>query len=179
METQSQGVWNSICTMLNICLQMSFFDCYICAVEHTSMPDTARWRVFWNDCISTIIGIFIHMEIIYSQIYCTMISGGYFISDQMRLPLTIESQFIRINLKINLISVPGIGVWILDVMTSLCGKMLTHYGPMMPYGVSDQWIGSSLVLIMAWRLFGTKRLPEPMLTHCQFNPKGQISVKFQ
>ena len=32
------------------------------------------------------------------------------------------------------------------------------------------WTGSSLVQVMACRLFGAKPLPEPMLTYCQFVP---------
>ena len=31
---------------------------------------------------------------------------------------------------------------------------------------------------MACRLFGTKPLPEPMLTYCQLDPEEQIAVKF-
>ena len=32
---------------------------------------------------------------------------------------------------------------------------------------------------MAWRLFGTKPLHEPMLTYCQLDPEKQISVEFE
>ena len=41
------------------------------------------------------------------------------------------------------------------------------------------WTVSSLVQIMACRLFGTKPLPEPMLTYCQLDSWEQISVKFE
>ena len=41
-----------------------------------------------------------------------------------------------------------------------------------------QWIGSTLVQIMACRLFGTKPLSKPMLGYCQFDPWEQASVKF-
>ena len=42
-----------------------------------------------------------------------------------------------------------------------------------------QWSGSELVQIMAWRLLGTKPLPEPMQTFCQLKPWEQTSVKFK
>ena len=42
-----------------------------------------------------------------------------------------------------------------------------------------QWIGSSLVQVMACRLLGAKPLPEPMLPYCQLNSWEQISVKFE
>ena len=37
---------------------------------------------------------------------------------------------------------------------------------------------TSLVQIMACRLFGAKPLSEPMLPYCQLDPKEHISVKF-
>ena len=37
-------------------------------------------------------------------------------------------------------------------------------------GYMRHWPESSLVWVMAWRLFGTKPLPEPMLTYCQVDP---------
>ena len=40
-----------------------------------------------------------------------------------------------------------------------------------------QWTGSTLVQVMACRLFGAKPLPEPMLDYCQLDPWEQISVK--
>ena len=42
-----------------------------------------------------------------------------------------------------------------------------------------QWTGSSLVQVMACRLFGAKPLPEPMLTYCQLDSWEHISVKFE
>ena len=42
-----------------------------------------------------------------------------------------------------------------------------------------QWTGSSLVQIMACRLFGVKPLPEPMLPYCELDPWEPISVKFE
>ena len=37
---------------------------------------------------------------------------------------------------------------------------------------------SSLVHAMAWCLFGTKPLHEPMMTGCRLNPKKYVSMKF-
>ena len=42
-----------------------------------------------------------------------------------------------------------------------------------------QLIGSSLVQVMACRLFGAKPLPEPMLAFHQLDSRKQISVKFE
>ena len=42
-----------------------------------------------------------------------------------------------------------------------------------------QWTGSSLVQLMACRLFGTKPLPEPVLFYCQLESWQQVSVKFE
>ena len=42
-----------------------------------------------------------------------------------------------------------------------------------------QWTGSSLVQVMACRLFGAKPLPEPMLSYCQLDSWEHISVKFE
>ena len=42
-----------------------------------------------------------------------------------------------------------------------------------------QWTGSTLVQVMASRLFGAKPLPEPMVAFCQLDPWEQISVKFE
>ena len=33
-----------------------------------------------------------------------------------------------------------------------------------------QWIGSALIQIMAWRIFGAKPLSKPMLGYCQLGP---------
>ena len=52
-----------------------------------------------------------------------------------------------------------------------------------PWGSSDahtrRWTGSSLVHVMACRLFGAKPLPEPMLAHRQLDSWEPISVKFE
>ena len=42
-----------------------------------------------------------------------------------------------------------------------------------------QWNGSSLVQVMACRLFGAKPLPEPMLPYCLLNSWEQTPVKFK
>ena len=42
-----------------------------------------------------------------------------------------------------------------------------------------QWTVSTLVQIMACRLFGAKPLPEPMLAYCQFDSWEHISVKYE
>ena len=41
------------------------------------------------------------------------------------------------------------------------------------------WTGSSLVQVMACRLFGAKPLPEPMLVYCQLDSWEQVSVKLE
>ena len=41
-----------------------------------------------------------------------------------------------------------------------------------------QWIWSTLVQIMACRLFGAKPLSKPMILYCQLDPKGQTEWKF-
>ena len=42
-----------------------------------------------------------------------------------------------------------------------------------------KWTVSSLVLVMACRLFGAKPLPEPLLPSCQLDSWEQISVTFE
>ena len=42
-----------------------------------------------------------------------------------------------------------------------------------------QWTVSSLVRVMACRLFGAKPFPEPMLTCCQLDAWEQISMNFE
>ena len=42
-----------------------------------------------------------------------------------------------------------------------------------------QWTGSLSVQVIAWRLFGAKPLPEPMLIYCQSDYWEQVSVKFE
>ena len=41
-----------------------------------------------------------------------------------------------------------------------------------------QWIGSALVQIMAFRLFGTEPLSEPIQGYCQLDSEEQSSVNF-
>ena len=41
-----------------------------------------------------------------------------------------------------------------------------------------RWIGSALIQIMAYSLFGAKPLSKPMLGYCQLDPKEQTWVKF-
>ena len=42
-----------------------------------------------------------------------------------------------------------------------------------------RWTRSALVQVMAWRLSGTKPLPEPMLTYYQLDPWEQTPVKIE
>ena len=42
-----------------------------------------------------------------------------------------------------------------------------------------QWTGSTLIQVMACRLFGAKPLPEPVLAYCQLDSWEQTSVKFK
>ena len=42
-----------------------------------------------------------------------------------------------------------------------------------------QWTESTLVQVMACRLFGAKPLPEPMPPYCQLDPCKQTSGKFE
>ena len=42
-----------------------------------------------------------------------------------------------------------------------------------------QWTRPALFQVMAFRLFGAKPLPEPMLDFCQLDSWEQISVKFE
>ena len=41
-----------------------------------------------------------------------------------------------------------------------------------------QWIGSALVQIMAYRLFGAKPFSKPMMDYCKLDPLEQPSVDF-
>ena len=43
----------------------------------------------------------------------------------------------------------------------------------------SHWIGSTLVQIMACRLFGAKPLSKPILAYCKLESWGHISVKFE
>ena len=40
-----------------------------------------------------------------------------------------------------------------------------------------RWIGAALLQVMAYRLFGTKPLPEPI--HCQLDPWEPNSLEFE
>ena len=42
-----------------------------------------------------------------------------------------------------------------------------------------QWTGSSLIQVIACRMFGAKSLPEPILVYCQLDSLVQGSVKFE
>ena len=42
-----------------------------------------------------------------------------------------------------------------------------------------QWTGPSLVQEMAWRLFGAKPLPEPMLVYCPLDSWEKVSMTFE
>ena len=54
---------------------------------------------------------------------------------------------------------------------------LTHLPPSAAY--IHQWTGSSLVRVMACRLFGAKPLPEPMLVYCQLDSWEQVTVNVE
>ena len=51
------------------------------------------------------------------------------------------------------------------------------------YGASymymRSWTVSWLVWVMAYRLYGGKPLPKPMINYCQFHRLEQISVKIE
>ena len=42
-----------------------------------------------------------------------------------------------------------------------------------------QWSGSTLIQVMACRLFGAKPLHDSMLVYCQLDSREQLSVKFE
>ena len=56
-----------------------------------------------------------------------------------------------------------------------CSLQLIH--PSAAY--MRQWTGSSLIQVMACRLFARKPLPEPMLIYCQLVSWEQVSMKFE
>ena len=64
------------------------------------------------------------------------------------------------------------------VMCKYYRDRLTHL-PRISAAYMRQWIGSTLVQIMACRLFGAKSLSEPVLGYCRLDPKEQTSVKLQ
>ena len=49
----------------------------------------------------------------------------------------------------------------------------------LPDAYIRQWTGSSLVQVMACRLFGAKPLPETLLAYSQLDPPGHISMKLE
>ena len=51
--------------------------------------------------------------------------------------------------------------------------------PMYSAAYMRRWSGSTLVQVMACRLYGAKPLPEPMLTYSRLDTYKQISVKFE
>ena len=67
-------------------------------------------------------------------------------------------------------------IWMTVFKTSLWNS-LNSSSPSSTY--MRQWTGAALVQVMACRLFGTKPLPEPMLTYCQLDPWEQNSLKFE
>ena len=67
-----------------------------------------------------------------------------------------------------------------------CPKGPTHHAYAWQIGPFRQdtvnmytWTGLSLVHRKVDCLFGTKLVSKPMLTHCQYYPHGQTSVKFK
>ena len=53
---------------------------------------------------------------------------------------------------------------------------LTRHGPVALYGIWHH--AQQMVQVIAWRLTGTKLLPEPLLTLCQSNLQEQTPLKF-
>ena len=70
-------------------------------------------------------------------------------------------------------------IWNRDIICCMCHRQdkINSSAPRTAY--MRQWTGSTLVQVMACRLFGAKPLPEPMLTFCQLDPLEQTSVKFE
>ena len=48
-----------------------------------------------------------------------------------------------------------------------------------PITVAYMPIGSSVIQVMAWHLFGGKPLPEPIVTYCHMNHRKSASLKFE
>ena len=53
-----------------------------------------------------------------------------------------------------------------------------YYPPPTSATYMRQWIGSALVQIMSFRLFGTKPLSKPMLGYCQLLSNGPLGTNF-
>ena len=66
--------------------------------------------------------------------------------------------------------------WFQEII-SLCHSVVNSSSPCAAY--IHQWSGSTLVQVLACRLYGAKPLPEPMLAYCQLDSWEQISVKFE
>ena len=62
------------------------------------------------------------------------------------------------------------GPWVLLLYVWVILTLLTH--------IYCQWTASSLVYVMACRLFGTKPLPQQTITYCHLDPGEQIQWKF-
>ena len=113
----------------------------------------------------------------------------------LRFKLTIFHHWFR---SVNLPSLVQIMAWCLvstkplsepmmvSLLIQVCGAQprwfnCTHCLPKHSLKLDDvhrnQWSQSSLLQVMACFLFGTKSLPEPMLTYWQLGPKKHISVK--
>ena len=75
------------------------------------------------------------------------------------------------------------GMPVMKVWPSHDGNSYSQKGDINPSPPSaaymHQWTGSSLVQVMACRLFGAKPLPEPIPAYCQLDSWKQISVKFE
>ena len=64
-------------------------------------------------------------------------------------------------------------IWIFSLWGHVQWLLSTHL-PIMSH-IMRQWTGSTLVQVLACRLFGAKPLSEPMLTYCQLGPWEQTS----
>ena len=52
-----------------------------------------------------------------------------------------------------------------------CNKLHVFLNSSPPHAtLMHQWTGSALIQVMAYRLFGAKPLPEPVLTYCELDP---------
>ena len=61
--------------------------------------------------------------------------------------------------------------WLTECSALFC-YYCYHYSSLWPSdAIWCQWCQSALVQVMAWCLFGTKPLPEPMMTYCQLEPR--------
>ena len=65
----------------------------------------------------------------------------------------------------------------LPALRQMWGRWINSYPPSVAY--MRRWTESSLVQVMACRLFSVKPLPEPMMIYCQLDPQENISVTFK